>query len=326
MYGVPLQIEQRESIGIAMHPWLAKLSHSCEPNAVVTFRPRMGIGGDHNMYVCPLRMIQADEKITVAFTEATAPLSLRQQDLKLDHFFDCKCNKCVGETYEELAAPTKDQLSILGQVNDVLDAADEDTTRYLPIQRLRYALQLLESCAWSSAEHPYPSVLRRLVKTYAEDQQYNLAFAFAAVLRKSNKINYPRKDGYEHPQRMADDYVFIRLMDKIIDGDEWASQKLDLTGRELNLVGLRCHWVEQLRRDEQKVQAWAFSVRNPARYVNEIIRQDHEAGDALKDKEKRNVSVRAINALADEVLERVKEGHQVPGTSVGWRIEVCSGS
>ena len=274
MYGVPLQTRQFETIGIAMHPWMTNISHSCEPNSIVNFDHVSRCGGDHRLRINPLRNIARDEKITIEYFDGSIPLSLRTKELRSNYFFECKCANCVRESVHGLGHLLPEQLSTLERVRDLVGAAETDTTRRMPVQRLRYALHLLLSCSWAPEHYPFCFILRKLVSAYVADEQYNLAFAHSLVLRRAAKSLYKKRPGRSHPMALADLYVMLRLMDKIIGAQGWASQELDLASRKLNLVGLRRLWADKLCSLSSNVYSWSLPRFDGSRYIEGIRRLD----------------------------------------------------
>lgn len=289
-----------------MHPWTANIAHSCVPNSIITLDPNLRYGGDHSMRIVPLRNIARDDKITIAYVDASLPLCLRAKELRSSQFFDCKCAKCVNEIVHGLGLLVPEQLSTLDRVLELVGAADQDTTRHMPIQRLGYALHLLIVCSWEIEYYPFCFILRKLVSAYINDEQYNKAFAYAILLRKATKTVYKKPSGHPHPITLADLFVMLRLMDKIIAAEAWASQDLDLVHRGLNLVGFRKRWADKLYARSIKVQAWDFpSYYDGVRYIDRIRRADQSAGNALSDPEKRRECVKPLDELADEMLEKL---------------------
>jgi hypothetical protein len=303
-YGFPLRTKEFETIGIAMHPIMAGVGHSCDPNSIIILGPHLKLGGSHNLEIVPLQKIARAEQITISYIDSSAPLSLRKAELKTVYFINCSCPKCSNETVAAEAQQISDQSSTLERVSTLIWDTEKDTTLHMPITRLRHALYLLLECSWPTDRYPFPLILRQLIKAYIKDEQWNLAFAFACALRRSNKRVYPRRDNRLHPFRMADDYVLIVLMTKIIQTDNWRAQKLDLTDRGLNLVGLRAYLFSRLQDDQRLVQSWKFGSTY---HFAMILRVDQtQFQELVRDKEKRKKSKEGLNKLADEILERAR--------------------
>ena len=288
-----------------MHPWIANLSHSCEPNSVIIFDPLKG-GCDHRMQVVPLRNITRSEKITIAYVNGSIPLSLRKNELKTCHFFDCECTRCINQNGAPSELVTEEQLGALDKVRELVCAAEEDNTRHMPIQRLKYALHLLLMCSWRPEHYPFCFLLRKLISAYVDNKQYSLALGVALVLRRAAKSTYKKRSGCSHPVVLADMFTTLRLMDKVIEGEQWASQELDLADRGLDLVGFRSLWAETLRRKASRVQSWDFPQQDGFAYVERIRLVDSRAGDALKDSDKKRECMKPLDDLADEMLEELK--------------------
>ena len=279
MYGFPLQTRQFETIGIVMHPWTANIAHSCVPNSIIIWDPNQMYGSEHSMRIVPLRNIAQDDKITIAYVDASLPLCLRAKELRNSQFFDCDRAKCVNESVHGLGILVPEQLSTLDRVRELVSAADQDTTRHMPIQRLGYALHLLIACSWEMEYFPFCFILRKLISAHINDEQYNRAFAYAILLRNSTKMVYKKPADYPHPITLADLFVMLRLMDKIIAAEAWASQDLDLVHRGLNLVGFRKRWADKLYARSRKVQTWDFpGGYDGVRYINRTRGTDESAG------------------------------------------------
>ncbi|KAK0718765.1 hypothetical protein B0T21DRAFT_55750 [Apiosordaria backusii] len=75
--------------GIFLDPALARVNHSCVPNAFIGFDKRTAT-------LRAERPIKAGEEITISYIENDKPRSVRRQGLKLYHF-ECDCPRCVHD-------------------------------------------------------------------------------------------------------------------------------------------------------------------------------------------------------------------------------------
>lgn len=72
----------------------SRINHSCDPNCVSSHEGT-------NAFLIALRKIEEGEEITVSYTDTTKPRKARQEYLKKNLFFDCKCTLCSTVEFEE---------------------------------------------------------------------------------------------------------------------------------------------------------------------------------------------------------------------------------
>lgn len=256
------------------------------------------------MNVVPLRNIDPQEKITISYISTGIRTQLRNQLLKSRLLLNCDCGKCAKEAEE----PVEDshQRATFSRMMELMEDAKTDTTVNMRIQRLRYALHLHLADSQQLHDYPGPCLLRLLVQWYAEIKEYSLAFAFAILLREVNMTVLPKRAGIQHPQKLVDRFLLLRIMHLVIDGEEWETQEIDLASRGLNLVGLRCYWIEKLWIDQQWVRSWQLPWGSVG-WRDAITREDAEDGRLLKNNvEERAEAKRGVEELAKEVLDKVQ--------------------
>ncbi|XP_060555621.1 histone-lysine N-methyltransferase SMYD3-like [Ruditapes philippinarum] len=85
-----------KDLGTGIYLSGSMLDHSCKPNAVATF------------HGCTL-VVRATEdipdpspnKVFISYVEQLSPVTERQKALKEQYYFDCKCERCVDDEYNE---------------------------------------------------------------------------------------------------------------------------------------------------------------------------------------------------------------------------------
>lgn len=81
---------------IGLFPTAALVNHSCEPNALATFRPaKSSSSGPTLLVLRSIRDIAAGEEITVSYTDVASPTPIRRTNLLDDYFFRCACPRCA---------------------------------------------------------------------------------------------------------------------------------------------------------------------------------------------------------------------------------------
>ena len=310
MYGVPLQTDLFETVGIAMHPWLAGLSHSCNPNSIIVFDSVMNldmrIGPKRRLRIIPIRPIPRGEKITIAFIDGSAPVSLRKQHLKTNYFFDCDCSKCINDSTSPAPQLTESQIATLDKVGGLVDAAEQDTSCYMPVRRLRYALHVLLSCSWDKTMHPYPLVVRRLIQACISDERYVKAFALSVELSRVEKNLYKDSGSRTtHPIRMMQFFTTMRLVDKMLDARAKTSGVPAVDAFDLKIYGCRRYWATRALPDLTKRGLWQEHRNGGQKYLNSVVTGGW-AHQEFGNKKERDKEFEKLARLADQVLEGVK--------------------
>ncbi|KAM7187351.1 hypothetical protein V8F20_011015 [Naviculisporaceae sp. PSN 640] len=99
----------KNSVGAALDLVTTTINHSCEPNAFAFFE-------GNQLKVRSLKRIAAGAEITICYVDPTIDTVRRQKLLKLDHFFDCSCSRCKGETKEyKMLLKTKSRIDAFHQ-------------------------------------------------------------------------------------------------------------------------------------------------------------------------------------------------------------------
>lgn len=304
-----------DPLGLVLHPLPARLNHSCEHNAIIRFRTGHlnYVGPCLTLEVVPMRQIKKGEQILISYVDATHPFINRQRELRERYFFACQCSKCLlGPTTpidKFLAGPTALDADEVQKVEnrciELLKGATTDTSLTGPIQKLKYALHLLrQTQVWPIIRHPLPSIRHQLILAYLDAHQFNLALAQAAVQRfRTDPELMPEK---HHPVRMVHDWVFVRLIDHILDSEknEWASQKLDLGPYGIDLAFWRAYIICDLQETVGLVPSSTFSSRVWSRWQQGRNRTYAYGAVSNHDsKEKLKKEVELIDRVIEDVLE-----------------------
>ena len=86
----------------------SRINHSCDPNCVSSLD---GI----NVFLIALRKIEEGEEITVSYTDSSKPRKVRQEYLKNNLFFDCKCSLCSSDEFDTPEALRTAQICHCGE-------------------------------------------------------------------------------------------------------------------------------------------------------------------------------------------------------------------
>lgn len=243
----PVQTPYFETIGFAMHQFIGKINHNCQPNAIITFSGADQFSAYPLIKVVPLRAISKDEEITVSYVDTATPRTLRRRLLRESYFFSCKCGRCAsaGDGNDPTAKLNIQELLHIGV--DLLEhrsLADETKPVASRIQYLRYAIHHLLSKDWPVAVEPFPHILHKLVMAYLEDLQINMALVFSAILHyRANTAIY---EGLRHPVGLNQGFLLYRIMDSVLSAQEWERQTLDLASKEIELVYLHDRLIREL--------------------------------------------------------------------------------
>ncbi len=287
------------------------MNHSCDYNAVVRTGGR-SIDSFPGLQVVPLRPISEGEEILISYVDATLPTKERQKQLRERYFFECNCRRCSqcdpspSESFPTDPQNLEDLVKPEVRAVELLESAKSDTSMTGPMQKLKYAMYLLrQTQVWPLQRHPYPSLRHQFILACLDAHQFNLAFAHAAVQHfKTDPQLMPAK---YHPIRMVHDWVFVRLMDHIIDPEknDWAAQKFNLLSYKPDLSFWRSYIIDELHTTSQRLAHCEFNLRVYQRYYrlrgtsHFIYRDSHK----LDNKEKHAFEMDKLEMIMQEVLE-----------------------
>ena len=85
--------DEFNTFGIGLFPLLSMMNHSCDPNVMVKFNPCT-----KTAEIRALRDIKQNEQLFINYTDITVPKFMRQQALKKDYCFECKCTFCDNKS------------------------------------------------------------------------------------------------------------------------------------------------------------------------------------------------------------------------------------
>lgn len=71
----------------------ARINNSCDPNCISS------LDGAESFLIA-LREIKPDEEITISYCDSALPRTVRQEYLKKNLFFDCKCSLCTSDEFK----------------------------------------------------------------------------------------------------------------------------------------------------------------------------------------------------------------------------------
>uniref|UniRef100_A0AAY4BEV9 [histone H3]-lysine(4) N-trimethyltransferase n=1 Tax=Denticeps clupeoides TaxID=299321 RepID=A0AAY4BEV9_9TELE len=76
-----------QEIGVGLYPSMSLLNHNCRPNCVMLFEGK-------TIYLRAIRDIQAQEELTISYTDALFPRAERCRRLQEQYHFLCVCQHC----------------------------------------------------------------------------------------------------------------------------------------------------------------------------------------------------------------------------------------
>jgi hypothetical protein len=304
-----------DPMGLFLHPLPATLNHSCDYNAVIRISKGVYYQRLHaKIEVIPLRQIEKGEEVLISYIDDNLPYRNRQKELYERYFFTCQCRKCLqGPTAPTdifLDGPAPLDLQEVRKLEDrtaeLLTSAESDTSLTGPVQKLKYALYLInETRIWPVHRYPFPALRHGLILAYLDARQFNLAFSHATIQHfKVDPILMPVS---HHPIRMVHDWIFVLLMDHIMNPEksEWAAQKLDLVSYKIDVNFWRSYIIRELYRAKEKLPSSDFTAMIHSKHRE--IRYNRYYGPidetALNSKEKYDKEYELMEKMMDDVLE-----------------------
>jgi hypothetical protein len=250
-----------DPIGVALHPDLGYLNHSCEYNATVRF------GRYGNAEVVPIRPIKAEEEILISYVDELLPYIERQAELKDRYFFICQCRRCKREsTIHTSSRPPAVQASY--DEAAILLAAPSSQT-----ESINSALYALHNTDWEATSYPMPSLRQLLITAYLSEGSYRLALVNAMIQSfLLDPVLYPAT---HHPIRMVHAWLCVRIINQLLDSNidgELQVESFSLASFNIDLDFWLHAIVISLHRSANGVAPGEFSNKIDARY-NEIRAQ-----------------------------------------------------
>lgn len=286
-----------------MHPLMAKINHHCQPNSIITF-DRPAEFGNPFMKVTALRSIAKDEEINIAYVDTVIPRKLRVHLLKDVYFFKCRCGECTSDAKEDGPSTRSDICQLLLKRSGMLSpspTAPVKASATSRIQEWRYVVHLSLTNGWSISVQPLPAALHHLAMAYLEDLQINMALVFAAILHyRANSAIYQE---LHHPVAFNHGFMLHRLMECVLQGNEWSTQTLNLVSKELELVFLQEHLLWRLCKASASVQMNEIKARIlGARNRGNLMFTDAQLGD----EELLEMAMVNMDKLMEDVLNDIK--------------------
>lgn len=217
-----LSTSSMDSIGICLDPLVAKINHSCEPNAFVVYDgPRLSVRS--------LRPIKEDEEVFIAYTDGTSSFRQRQKQLQEQYYFTCQCSKCT----QKENAPQEAFLPGVPPPNPGVTAVIEDnalknlesvkdqslvptTLKLCELIDARISA-CLETKAWPVHRQPLPALLQEyfinilMINNYIDAFRRGLQIYFDV-----HPILYPQTS---HPARSLHIFAIAKLAMQCFMGD-----------------------------------------------------------------------------------------------------------
>lgn len=256
-----------DPLGLVLDPAIARLNHSCDPNAVMVFDgPRLAARA--------LAPIREGDEVLISYIDNTAPYGVRQGELQSQYFFDCKCTKCqLGNkaAQDAFLDPTSDFEERIKLIDDLLPKLVDDPAwprhvlgeskheqRLSALQfyaysyldspdaarptrdaaSLRKAIAIIRNTGvWPLSRQPLPALYRQYAIACLEGKRYNEAFI--AMLRLHALIDpvvYPQA---HHPVRVVHAWSLATLS-KAIGSDPTSEfcRALQSQGVDLSMLFL----------------------------------------------------------------------------------------
>lgn len=214
-----------DPLGVVLHPFPARINHSCTPNAYVRFdisapsssagpHPDRHVGRSISIHA--LTPIKADDEITICYIDTSAPTPQRQIDLSSQYFFNCTCSLCnTPDAVTDVLLPppsTSPPISL-----ETVSPHVTTTVSLLPtlapqdaIHRVRKLLGLISlSRRFPPHHYPSPTLRTHLINSYISTSQYKKALYQACL--KAYPIDATLYESKQHPTRVMGTWLIYKL-------------------------------------------------------------------------------------------------------------------
>lgn len=190
------------------------MNHSCAPNVETTYSRA-------DCLVIATTAIKKGEELLVSYIDGTEPSYRRQEALKRQYFFDCKCPKCQrgSATREDefLPAATPDNAETLKNLrlieekaHGLMQESREIENCIAKIDHLESAIQMLHKTKrWPVARFPFPGLRHELYLAYTLADKYRESseqYCIRATMILP--ILFPDRT---HPVRLMNAWVFVMM-------------------------------------------------------------------------------------------------------------------
>jgi hypothetical protein len=208
-----------DPIGIVLHPKVALINHSCEPNAYVRFDSlETRHLGEDNIYGTPkvlrgsifvhaLRPIKKGDEIRISYIDATVNVRRRQDELSSRYFFQCDCERCLSD----LSAPQMEALpsQAVSDAVELLSSASKEQMGPGNLPLIWQALQDLTSSGRPIASYPSAQLRHQLVLGLIASRKFGEAMLQNMIL--SFRIEPVLYEEWYHPSRLVSMWRLFRL-------------------------------------------------------------------------------------------------------------------
>ena len=195
-----------EPLGICIEPLAARMNHSCNPNAVVSF-------DGPTLNVRSLRRIAKDEEILIAYVDITDNPWQRQEELYERYFFTCDCIECqAGTTLQSSAIPPDDKSfrSIESQAKTLLETGKANSDVHTSLNALQEGMELMrEVGVCPTFRQPFATLRQQLAVNLLTAQDWISAFAqMLRIYFEIDPVLFPQPF---HPVRIVHKWTLAML-------------------------------------------------------------------------------------------------------------------
>ncbi|KAI0400365.1 SET domain-containing protein [Xylaria palmicola] len=249
------------NLGIGFDPLICRTNHSCNPNAIL-------VPNQPQEEIRALRPIKAGEEIFIKYVEVSNPFSVRQVELKENHYFTCQCTRCdQGASLEaDLFLKSPEDLESKSQelADKLVSRHESNLLTFLPpgsnskaqrrvaameaeanavlnneqatLDEIKEAIQMcIGSKLWPWTRQPVPQLCRRLFTLYVESGAIYQAFRLGIKLHcEILPALYPQEFD---PNRLINAWTVSTLVNVLCgDAHQELFQELAQGGIELRLL------------------------------------------------------------------------------------------
>lgn len=225
-----------DEIGMFLDPLLARINHSCDGGNIFIHRPvyTNHVGWPHGknsgqafMKILPIRDIEADEELTVTYTEHTAPLLNRQRSLEKQYMFHCNCHKCQLDK-QALEQITQSHPATLKSLESWFNTFEHQSLTLRRSDLSRRERTLIEKSLtdivkemeshpkFSVTWHPYPQAIHELKLLHMQNDtrcDQALIYALKECL-VTGPVNYTSP---LHPRRLFQAIYLLQILGNLAD-------------------------------------------------------------------------------------------------------------
>lgn len=211
-----------DPVGLCFDPLVARVNHSCTPNAAVVFDGR-------RLGLRTLEQIPAGGEVTIAYIDTSFPTRIRQAELQERWFFTCSCTLCTAAPHISTdqysctscgaasAVPPTPPPLVCGRCDAAqpIPPTAEDTAIAIAEKgSLAEVLEQLRALAASRMFPPHHQPIPALVQAAAQRALDSRRWAAAArwMLLAYVAVDPAVHPQRHHPLRVARAFVLARLL------------------------------------------------------------------------------------------------------------------